>query len=79
MKTAIYQDAGIVQVVLTPETDFEKMALSKIGDNIVKARIYSGGFYACNGGWTRQVKLSNTSGLEDDSLIIKLAKDDNEK
>jgi hypothetical protein len=54
MKTAIYIEDGTVQLVITPETDFEKNALSTFQDHELEAKIYSGSFYDCRGGWVRQ-------------------------
>ena len=54
MKTAIYIEDGTVQLVVTPETDFEKNALSTFENHELDAKIYSGSFYDCRGGWVRQ-------------------------
>ena len=62
MKTAIYIEDGVFQIVLTPETEFEKETLGRIParKDIVVLR---GSFYECQGGWVRQ-------GLNDDSTIF---------
>ena len=52
MKTAIYIEDGIVQLVITPETDFEKDALSSFQEKKLEAEILSGCFYRCQGGYT---------------------------
>lgn len=67
MKAAIYIREGRTQVVLTPESDWEKNALTAIeetpqGDLI----IHRGSFYDCRGGWTRE-------GSGDASLIFVVA------
>jgi len=54
MKIALYIEDGLEQIVLTPETDTEKGILGKINRPDLITRIYTGGFYACQGGWTRQ-------------------------
>ncbi len=55
MKTAIYIEDGVVQLVITPESDFEKNALKSFNkDGEVDAKIFSGSFYDCRGGWVRQ-------------------------
>ncbi len=54
MKTAIYIEDGTVQLVITPETDFEKNILSTFEEKPLKAQIFSGSFYDCRGGWIRQ-------------------------
>ena len=53
MKTAIYIENNITQIVLTPETEFEKAALAACGDNASEVKIIEGEFYHCVGGWTR--------------------------
>ena len=73
MKTAIYIEDGRLQLVLTPETDFEKSALKTLISRKVSAEIFEGAFYACAGGWTRQRhswggRVDNNS---TDSLIIR--------
>lgn len=54
MKTAIYIEDGVVQLVITPETSFEKNALSSFEDKPLDAKIFAGTFYDCRGGWIRQ-------------------------
>lgn len=54
MKTAIYIEDGVVQLVITPESDFEKSALRSFESKPMEAKIYSGAFYDCRGGWVRQ-------------------------
>lgn len=54
MKTAIYIEDGTVQLVITPETEFEKNALSTFECRPLEARIFSGSFYDCRGGWVKQ-------------------------
>jgi len=78
MKTAIYIEDGTVQLVITPETEFEKNALSSFEDRELDAKIFSGSFYDCRGGWVRQSKYSNGSTMYganprgDNSLIIRI-------
>lgn len=77
MKTAIYIEDGVTQLVITPETEWEKSALKTMGKDGVKAEIFRGTFYDCRGGWVRQTALKSrsfehgTQDDEDDSLIIK--------
>jgi len=54
MKTAIYIEDGLTQLVLSPESDFEKGVISKVNKGEQQIKIYTGGFYACQGGWVRQ-------------------------
>lgn len=63
MKTSLYIEEGVTQIVLTPETSFEKDILARsLGS---KATLLRGSFYHCAGGWNRQ-------GNDDDSLMIRL-------
>jgi len=54
MKTAIYIEDGVLQCVLTPDTDFEKHVLFSFHEQPFTAKIFTGAFYDCRGGWTRQ-------------------------
>lgn len=54
MKTAIYIEDGTVQLVITPESEFEKNALTTIADKPLSCTVFSGTFYDCRGGWVRQ-------------------------
>ncbi len=71
MKTAIYCDEGLWQIVLTPESDWErKLVEAACGTTqsepvAVPATVLRGGFCATRGGWTRE------SGNYD-SLIVRL-------
>ncbi len=54
MKTAILTLDGMLQIILTPETEHEKMAVDMFKDNEGKAVVLAGGqFFECQGGWTR--------------------------
>jgi len=63
MKTAIYIEDGTVQLVITPETEFEKNALSTLDDRNIEANIFSGSFYDCRGGWVRQSAYHSNQGV----------------
>lgn len=67
MKTAIYIEDGLLQLVITPETKFEKNAIGNFESSGIETKIMTGAFYACQGGWSR-----HTSGYNDDerSLIL---------
>lgn len=54
MKTAIYIEDGTVQLVITPESEFEKNALSTFRDKPLDAKLFAGSFYDCRGGWVMQ-------------------------
>jgi hypothetical protein len=79
MKTAIYIEDGIVQLVITPESEFEKNALNSFNDKPLDAKIFNGTFYDCRGGWTRQSEYradfyAGAAGLnkEERSLILRV-------
>lgn len=79
MKTAIYIEDGVVQLVITPQSDFEKNALTTIQDSPLKAEVFSGTFYDCRGGWVRQSgyfdksMLSHSADNNDKSIILRVA------
>jgi hypothetical protein len=76
MKTAIYIEDGIVQLVITPESDFEKNALTTFRDKPLDAKLFAGTFYDCRGGWVRQTAQTPYSlgeygmGRRDDHSLI---------
>ena len=53
-KTAIYIEDGIVQLVITPESEFGKKAISTFTNKPMQAKLFEGSFYDCRGGWVRQ-------------------------
>ena len=77
MKTAIYVEDGIVQLVITPEGEFEQDALSTLHGKEIDASIFTGQFYDCRGGWIRQREYENnisytslSDSMADKSLIL---------
>lgn len=68
MKTAIYIEDGTVQLVLTPESDFEKDSLKAMKDKHCDFGIFEGSFYDCRGGWIRQSAYYRPMGIEGGSL-----------
>ena len=74
MKTAIYIEDGTVQLVITPESDFEKDSMKIFGEKPLKAKLFVGSFYDCRGGWVSQNSFNpysaNYGSAEDRSLII---------
>ena len=70
MKTAIYTEDGLLQLVLTPQDDFEQRTLKSFTNNDFKVEIKEGSFYKCQGGWVRQ--MSSTYGRDDraNSLLL---------
>ncbi|MCK5604723.1 hypothetical protein KAR91_22730 [Candidatus Pacearchaeota archaeon] len=82
MKTAIYIEDGTAQLVITPESDFEKNALSSFEGHELKVRIFSGSFYDCRGGWLRQVQHYIPYGNNDSndkSLILRIDEEGGDK
>jgi len=78
VKTAIYVEDGVIQVVLTPETDFEKDSLHIFGNKPLKVEMFEGSFYDCRGGWVRQNQYFRTqynwdNNNRDNSLILKVS------
>jgi len=78
MKTAIYIEDGTVQVVITPETPFEKASLKMLGEDAqIDVKVFRGAFYDCRGGWVRQkhyTPLMENQRDGDDSLILRMVK-----
>jgi len=75
VKTAIYIEDGTVQLVITPETEFEKDALSSFKDKEVSTKIFNGTFYDCRGGWVRQREVPYLPSFErkdENSLILRV-------
>lgn len=73
MKTAIYIEGGLVQLVLTPENDWEKRALGAFHDKPISAKFFNGSFYPCRGGYITCGGLYPRSGhddADDASLMI---------
>lgn len=79
MKTAIYIEDGVVQLVLTPETTFEKGAMVGFHDKILQVKFFTGSFYDCRGGWIRQTAYfpqfehGMPRNNDDQSLILRIA------
>lgn len=69
MKTAIYIEEGLTQLVLFPESDFEKGLVSQVEKGEQQVKIYTGGFYSCQRGWVRQTNDYQRN-RDDDCLII---------
>ena len=74
MRTAIYIENDVIQVVLTPDNEWEKKALGTFIDKQMEVRFFDGAFYDCRGGWTRQEAYYGSSmSPEPRSLIIRAA------
>ena len=76
MKTAIYIEDGVVQLVITPQSEFEKNALRSFGQSPMTAKVMSGSFYDCKGGWIRQKETygGGVNSTDDHSLILRMDK-----
>lgn len=77
MKVAIYIEDGVTQLVLTPESEWEKSATFKlVGEGERALTVHRGSFYHCRGGWTRQGDgfsgMSAYGAIDDDSLILRV-------
>jgi hypothetical protein len=60
MKTLFIADGGKMQVVLTPESDFEKRLLSEYSSASYRAHIARRSFSDCMGGYVRQYENENS-------------------
>lgn len=67
MRTAIYVEDGVTQIVITPENEFEKDIVESIENKNLSTRIVTGQFYSCVGGWVRHTEHNAGS-----SIIIKV-------
>lgn len=79
MKTAIYIENGVLQLVITPEDEFEKNAIRLFEDKKTQMKIFSGSFYDCRGGWVRQSQHYASTPFGDNqerSIIIRLETED---
>lgn len=73
MKVALYIEDGLEQVVLTPDSDTEKMVLAKLEDASRQVEIRRGSFYGCRGGWIRHQQAwtgGYGSGRQDDASTM---------
>lgn len=68
MKLAIYNEDGVMQLVLTPQSEFEKDAIRYMETYQNSVIIKRGTFYDCQGGWARH-------GDYETSLIIRATKE----
>lgn len=68
MKTSVLSQDGNMQLILTPETEFEEDIISKYKQNFSKVEVFIGNFADCQGGWTRVFQ-------QKDSLMLRI--DDN--
>jgi hypothetical protein len=71
VRSAIYIEQGVTQVVLTPENEWERNALRMVygAMRAGSASAYEGEFYYCQGGWNRWSPHESTL---DRSLIVRV-------
>lgn len=70
MKTAIYIEDGTTQVVLTPETEWEKKVCKQFYAGKHTLKVFEGTFYEAQGGW---IHMGRSGEYEDNrSLIIRI-------
>lgn len=62
MKTALFIEEGICQIVLSPETTEEKRIL-KLFSECKNIETFEGGFYECEGGWIRKDPANSAQSL----------------
>ena len=53
MKTTLVIQDGVNQIVLTPESDYEKNILNLVNPKDIETTIKVGNFTDCQGGWVR--------------------------
>lgn len=74
MKTAIYIEDGVIQLVLTPDSDWERNAIRAFEDKPTETSIKVGAFYDCSGGWTRHTRVYESAYRDDNerSIIMRI-------
>ena len=83
MKTAIYIEDGVIQMVITAESEFEKNAISNFEEKSLNVQILHGSFYDCRGGFVRQRNIHCRSNMPyacsgcDRSIILRINKEVN--
>jgi len=71
MKTQILIDGDKAQIVFTPETEFEKLALSGIKNGQLVVTAHRGEFAPCRGGYYREFDSEPTT----QSLMLVISTD----
>jgi hypothetical protein len=81
VKTAIYIEDGVTQLVLTPESEYEQGIVKAFGKDLSRVQVFDGTFYDCRGGWVRQTAHRdrffasyNDGYCHDSSLILRIDK-----
>lgn len=70
MKTVTYIEDGVVQLVITPTSVFERNSLALFKQKPLEVKIFHGSFYDCRGGWTQQESYSPADYNPHESIIL---------
>lgn len=63
MKTAIYIQDAVLQLVLTPETKWEENALDQLKDKELSVKFFRGEFSDCRGGYVKHFSEASVQSL----------------
>lgn len=73
MKTAIYVEDGVTQIVLTPVTTFEREVLARISrEEVVHVRVAKGSFHRDPEGWQRFAGAGMEGEPQEQCLMLRL-------
>ena len=73
MKTAIYVEDGVTQIVFTPATEFEREILSRISrEDVVQVRVAKGSFRRDPEGWQRFAGAGLDHEAQEQCLMLRL-------
>lgn len=61
MKIAFYMEDGVEQIVLTPESEFERAMLQKMHDGTRELDVKKGSFFECRGHYWRHENNADES------------------
>lgn len=70
MRTAIYLEDGLLQVVLSPENAHERQCLALLHQHEKQIVVKQGAFYECRAGY---VRMNDSPKPEDTMLVIRNA------
>ena len=73
MKTAIYVEDGVTQIVFTPATAFEREILARISrEEVVQVRVAKGSFCRDPEGWLRFAGAGRDSEAQEQCLMLRV-------
>lgn len=73
MKTAIYVEDGVTQIVLTPVTAFEREVLARVSrEEVVQVRVAKGSFHRDAEGWQRFAGAGMDGEAQEQCLMLRL-------